>query len=296
MEIQNLSDDELLSRVQDLVKQEKTVVLLLLDHLLEVEARKLYATLGYESHFKYLVKELGYAEATAYERLRVIRLLQALPGARDRIERGELSLATVAQAESFRKQHGLSLEQTEAILDEITGMSRRETEVHLLSKTPGQIPRESIRQVTATHQEARIILSPELQVLIARYQEIHGAQPLSSILETLLRDHIERRDPVRKAERVTMPAAKRRVNPGASRYVDAQTESRLWSRSEGRCEWRHPRTGERCESRYRLQMDHYPVPFARGGPSTFENLRLVCRAHNARFAVEVFGKQAISAG
>ena len=89
-----------------------------------------------------------------------------------------------------------------------------------------------------------------------------------------------------------MATSKRGVKAPApgTRYVRALDRSRLWKRSEGRCEWRDPKTGERCTSRYRLQLDHYPIPFAHGGSSSFENLRLACPAHNARFAVEVFGR------
>ncbi len=46
--------------------------------------------------------------------------------------------------------------------------------------------------------------------------------------------------------------------------------------------------GHRCESRAHLEYDHI-VPVARGGPSTADNLRLRCRAHNQLEAERAFG-------
>jgi hypothetical protein len=48
--------------------------------------------------------------------------------------------------------------------------------------------------------------------------------------------------------------------------------------------------GRRCKARAFLELHHHDIPFAKGGPATVENLRLVCRAHNAWFAERDFGK------
>ncbi|MCC6653163.1 MAG: HNH endonuclease, partial [Candidatus Eisenbacteria bacterium] len=45
-----------------------------------------------------------------------------------------------------------------------------------------------------------------------------------------------------------------------------------------------------CGSRRKLEVDH-KVPFALGGATTLENLRLFCRAHNRFEAERVFGKE-----
>ena len=48
--------------------------------------------------------------------------------------------------------------------------------------------------------------------------------------------------------------------------------------------------GKRCTERDRLQF-HYSEPFARGGNHSPENLRLVCRTHNAYFAEHDYSKE-----
>jgi len=46
---------------------------------------------------------------------------------------------------------------------------------------------------------------------------------------------------------------------------------------------------EICSSHYALEVDHI-VPKAKGGASTFENLRLLCRPCNQRAAINEFGQ------
>jgi hypothetical protein len=48
--------------------------------------------------------------------------------------------------------------------------------------------------------------------------------------------------------------------------------------------------GKRCSERGFLEVHHHDQPYARGGEATVENLRLVCRAHNALFAERDFGR------
>jgi 5-methylcytosine-specific restriction endonuclease McrA len=47
-------------------------------------------------------------------------------------------------------------------------------------------------------------------------------------------------------------------------------------------------SGQRCSARSRLEFDHIE-PVARGGASTVENVRLVCRSHNQHAAESAFG-------
>jgi hypothetical protein len=48
--------------------------------------------------------------------------------------------------------------------------------------------------------------------------------------------------------------------------------------------------GKRCSERGFLEFHHHDVPYAKGGEATAENIRLVCRVHNALFAERDFGR------
>ena len=59
-------------------------------------------------------------------------------------------------------------------------------------------------------------------------------------------------------------------------------------RDGSRCAWVDAKTGRRCSSRYRVQIDHI-IAFALGGPTTLANCRLACFHHNQRQAINTFG-------
>ncbi|MEI6398935.1 MAG: hypothetical protein WCO71_09210, partial [Pseudomonadota bacterium] len=78
----------------------------ILHHLREIERRRLFVDLSYNSLFDYAVGELKYSEGQAGRRIAAMRLLKDLPAdAAARIETkittGALSLSNVQQARSF---------------------------------------------------------------------------------------------------------------------------------------------------------------------------------------------------
>ena len=83
--------------------------------------------------------------------------------------------------------------------------------------------------------------------------------------------------------------AKRTSKPVAagSRHIPLAVRGAVHERDGGRCSFVAP-DGRRCDSTHRLQLDHI-VPFALGGPSTADNLRLRCQTHNLLEARRTFG-------
>ncbi len=63
---------------------------------------------------------------------------------------------------------------------------------------------------------------------------------------------------------------------------------KLLTRLSGNSGWPARRRGKRA-STYRLEFDHHPIPKARGGPATIENIRVACEPHNKLAARRFFG-------
>jgi hypothetical protein len=74
-------------------------------------------------------------------------------------------------------------------------------------------------------------------------------------------------------------------DPG-SRYVPAHLRRGVSGRDGDRCAFVGPEG--RCTETAGLQY-HHRIPFAEGGPTTFDNLELRCPAHNAYEAERWFG-------
>jgi hypothetical protein len=68
-----LSNDNLITAVRSLVKEERRITREILDHINEVARRRLYADLGFSSIFDWLVKDLGYSESAAYRRIQAAK-------------------------------------------------------------------------------------------------------------------------------------------------------------------------------------------------------------------------------
>ena len=72
----------------------------------------------------------------------------------------------------------------------------------------------------------------------------------------------------------------------STRGIPAEVKRAVRERDGGQCAY-VSETGRRCPARV-VEFDHIE-PVARGGISTVENVRLLCRAHNQLAAEKAFG-------
>ena len=96
-----LSNEQLLSRTQQLVLKERHLNLEILRHLNEIDNRKLYLRLSYSSLFEYVVKELKYSEAAAYRRIKAMKLCRQFPETTGKLKEGVLTLTSACQLQTF---------------------------------------------------------------------------------------------------------------------------------------------------------------------------------------------------
>ncbi len=100
-----LSDRELLRQTSTLVRHERHLQGAVIDHLDEIEGRRLYLQRGCSSLFDYAVRELGYSDAAAGRRIGAVRLCADQPDARERLRDGSLTLSAAAELQwAFDRQ------------------------------------------------------------------------------------------------------------------------------------------------------------------------------------------------
>ena len=92
-----LSDRTLLHQTSTLVRHERHLQGAIIDHLAEIDARRLYLQRGCSSLFDYSVRELGYSDAAAGRRIGAVRLCADQPSARERLRSGSLTLSAAAE-------------------------------------------------------------------------------------------------------------------------------------------------------------------------------------------------------
>ena len=91
--LSHLSDKVLLSNLSALVVQGREQTAVLLAHIAEVEARRLYVPAGYPSMYEYCVRKLHFSEDGALKRIRVARRARLHPGLFAAIADGRISLS-----------------------------------------------------------------------------------------------------------------------------------------------------------------------------------------------------------
>ena len=100
-----LSDDRLLERTKELSGIEHHLEVVVIDHLREIQKRRLYLRRGFSSLFDYAVRELGYSDAAAWRRIKAMRLCADVAGVRERLQDGSMTLNAAAQLQhAFDRQ------------------------------------------------------------------------------------------------------------------------------------------------------------------------------------------------
>ncbi|HEY1078953.1 MAG TPA: hypothetical protein VGE46_02615, partial [Bdellovibrio sp.] len=132
-DLKNISNAELISRFEKLVRTERKITHLVLTHIIEIEERKIFAELGYDSMYSYLTQELGYSEGSAYRRLRSAQVLKKNPEITVKLEDGSLNLSQLAQVQKCIKESQnsgklVSPQATLVILEKLEHKNSYETE------------------------------------------------------------------------------------------------------------------------------------------------------------------------
>ena len=91
----HVPDPTLLRELRTLVAQDRATTALLLAHLSEVDARRLYAPAGFPSMFAWCVEELHLSEETACKRIRAARAARQFPAVYSLLADGRLHLTAV---------------------------------------------------------------------------------------------------------------------------------------------------------------------------------------------------------
>ncbi len=314
MLLTQLSNQEIISRMEKLVRTERKITHLVLLHIVEIEDRKLYAKLGYDGMYSYLTKGLGYSESSAYRRLQSARLLRKVPEVAVKIEEGKLNLSQLTQVQKSLKEQTQSGIQsmtplaTLAVLEKIENKSTFETERVLATEFNRPVQaHESIKpqkddsvriELTLTKEQfaeleqAKALLShvcheghwSEVIFQLAKEfnrKKLSPAKAPSGKVENENTEAATSSEVLHQQHLTQSFAAKKSQNYKRTRkYIPIGIKRALFKKSNGCCEYIDKNTGKRCNSKYQLQIDHIH-PWSLGGSNHADNLRVLCRTHNS---------------
>jgi 5-methylcytosine-specific restriction endonuclease McrA len=315
MNLEKITDQSLHQQLKDFVRQERVLVSKVLEHLCEVERRRLYGDFKRTSLFDYAVKELGYSEDQAHRRIQAMRLIKELPEVKEKLNSGALSLTNAAKAQGlFRRSQQsskvatLNKETKLAVLESIEHKSTRDAERELLKFQPRDVtPVDRLKAVSPNQTELRVVLDQKTVEKLDEVRALLGAKGIELSHDQLLLVMAEATIATLKEkrfgkQRARQTQASQTTSPSSSteslganqvveqsstkhqRYVPAAVKHAVWQRDQGQC--------CQCGSRKNLQYDHIK-PFGIGGTNGIENLRLLCFSCNQRAAMRVYGVEAM---
>ena len=179
-DLNNISNDELISRIERLVRTERKITHLILAHIAEIEDRKIFAELGFESMYAYLIKGLGYSEAAAYRRVKSAQVLRKNPEVSQKLENGSLNLSQLTPVQKCLTQSQnsgkpVSVEDTLVILKKLENKNSYETEKVLAVEFDRPVQtHESVKPQQDDSVRLQITLTQE------QFQELEQAKSLLS--------------------------------------------------------------------------------------------------------------------
>src|SRR5262245_43614058 len=90
-----ISDSELLARIERLAVQERNTTARLIAHLAELDSRRLYLGEGYSSLFAYCTQRLRLSEHAAWGRIEAVRATRKFPIILALLTDGSVNLTTI---------------------------------------------------------------------------------------------------------------------------------------------------------------------------------------------------------
>ncbi len=264
MNLKHLTDSTLLKDTKYLASREREVTVQILHHIKEIDRRKLYSDLKYSSIYEYCKKELLYSEGSAHRRIHAARMLVDLPGIEPKIESGELSLTNLELAGRFMKENDIrEPKKKKEVLKQIENMSKKECDQKLFELSGQDRP----RLTTLTIKDETFLLLQKVRNLSGKYLTNDELLTLMSE-QTILKIEKEKYKQTSSAK-LTPPAEERRVIPSNLK--------RMVYLRDKKC--------VKCGSVHKLNYDHRK-PYALGGKTNAENVRLLCFNCNQRSRIK----------
>lgn len=328
--LNSLSNSQLHEETLKAAAQERSATLVLLELLAEVDQRRLYSELGYQSLWEFVHKGLQFSESQASERVSAMRLMVKVPEVKTELEQGGLNLTAVSKLAYHVKREKLEIKDTINLLTEIKAQPIKQVERILAKESSQPAKPDSVKIVTSKTTRISIEVDLEFMELLNRLKELKGDLSLSpqAVFKLSLQEYVKRRE-VKMPKKETAPRSMKNQNPPKSdpattardafdtapestslhsnevmgstsqkapkkrsRYILTSVKTQVRLRSQDRCEYIDPQSNRRCTGKAGLQFDHR-YPFVLGGENTVENIRHLCANHNRYAAVQLFGEEKI---
>ncbi|HWU41937.1 MAG TPA: hypothetical protein VN132_00825, partial [Bdellovibrio sp.] len=211
-ELKKLKNWELENQLKNLVAKERKLLHVILEHIKEVDIRKLYLEKAYSSLYEYLIKELGYSGSAAMRRIDAAKLLREIPSVSKKIQEGSLNLSQIDELSRAVKEkekscgEKISSVQKIELVDAIAGKSTAETQKELcvaLDIDLKEPEKKLVQKDDSVH--LTITLPKELHEKLMRCKDLashtllqqQGDVSMNALFELLADEYLDKAEPIK---------------------------------------------------------------------------------------------------
>jgi 5-methylcytosine-specific restriction endonuclease McrA len=256
----------------------------LISVLQEIESSKTFFKLGYTSLFQYVVQSLQLSESVASNFITVSRKAKEFSALQAAIDEGKITVSKARKVTAV-----LTPENQKEWVDKAVELPQKKLEEQVAIVAPETKALNGVKPIAENLSQLKVGISKELEEKLKRVQDLESqrtrrAVKLSETLEALVDLYLEKKDPVKKAERVLKRDADAcvarhvtQVSQSDTGQIPAKTKHQVTLRDGRQCT--HTENGKRCEARRWLDV-HHIILRSQGGTNALENLATLCSAHH----------------
>ena len=299
---------KIIERLKQLVASERKITSEIIEHIQEIDRKKIFLQVGHPTLFSFLTEHIGYSASAAQRRIEAARLLTAVPEVSDEIKSGGLNLSQVALvAQSIRQKQKetptieFKSEDKKMLLLSIKNQNYETSQKiisHSLDLEIKAVDRKTIQKDESVRLEVTFTKSQmaTLHKVKSLMSHTNPSASVAEVFEHLAQFYLKRKDLVGAVGKTKVSKEPFEIDVCNTKSMQQNTESVMktqynrkpisvrvkrfvWTRDHGRCQHLNLTTGKKCSSNYLLEIDHIKRR-RHGGDNHPSNLRLLCKAHN----------------
>lgn len=282
--LSTVSDDDVVTRLSELVGIERCVLADVLAHIAEVDVRKIYLAYGCSSMYGYCTRVLGMPESGAYRRICAARLARRWPRVFADVAAGQLSLSGL----NVLAPH---VGDDDALLRAARGKSTRAIKQMVASVHPSEDVPDSVTPISDDRVVVRFCASTAFRDKLDEAKALLSHSVPDGRLEDVLERALDAVIDKTRKRRFARTDAPRQPRSGGTRtrHVPAPVKRAIIARDGERCTF-VGKDGRRCDARAFVQF-HHDDAFGRGGDHDDATMRLLCAGHNGLLAEQEYGRE-----
>lgn len=286
--LSDLNNEELEISLGVHVKNERLTLDRIYEHINEVFRRNLHLERGFSTMKEYLVKKWKYSERDAYRKIDGAKLLKDVPALAVEIKNGTINADKIGElSRAVREKEQATgikvsaLQKTELVAL-ISGKSVSESQRELAKALDIKVKEHEVKRFQKDDSVRLEISVPrELFEQLKRCREhasnkIHQKnlpQTIESALKVLCEFYMTENKLTEEAD-TTAEAPEQKLN----KTITPKTRREVIARDKC-CQYKDPKSGQLCGSKYFEQVDHKTSQWA-GGNHHPKNLQVLCANHN----------------